>query len=168
MRGFAHDRVAEVDWIQGAFLVARGAACEQVGSFDPDFFMYGEEMDWCYRLRRAGWKVVFLPAPTVVHLGGASSQPVAGPMFVENLKGRVRFFRKYRGPAAVFAVRALLALAVFTRFVLREGQAAAARLLGRPVPEPVRLRQSMFRSAVRWVLAGLPLSPPPVARPGAS
>lgn len=165
MRDFPHDREAEVDWIQGAFLVVRGAACAQVGTLDPEFFMYGEEMDWCARFRGAGWKVVFLPEPPVVHVGGASSRPVAGPMFVENLKGRIRFLRKHRGPWVALAGRALLAVAVGLRWAAREAQVMIWRLAGRSATEELRLRRAMFRSALGWVLRGLPLSPP--ALPGA-
>jgi GT2 family glycosyltransferase len=163
MTWFAHDRVAEVDWVMGSFLVARGAVCRQVGGFDPDFFMYAEEMEWCFRVRRAGWKVVFLPEPSVVHVGGASSRPIAGPMFVENLRGKLRFFRKHRGRAATLAARGVLAASVLLRHGARELQALAVRLSGHAPAEPLLLRLAMFRAARRWVLRGLPLGPPDLA-----
>lgn len=160
MPWFAHDRIAEVDWIQGTFLVVRGEVVRTVGGFDPDYFMYGEEMDWCRRIRRAGWKVVFLPEPAVVHVGGASSAPIAGPMFVENLKGRVRFLQKHRGYLVATAARALIAVSVLLRFAWREAEALGLSLAGRAPGEPLRQRRTMFRSAIRWVLRGLPLSAP--------
>jgi GT2 family glycosyltransferase len=158
MPWFAHDRVAEVDWLPGAFLVVRGEVVRGVGAFDPDFFMYGEEMDWCRRIRRAGWTVVFLPEPPVVHVGGESSKPVAGPMFVENLKGRVRFLRKHRGPLVAAAGRGIIAFAIVARLAWREAEAAAGRISGRTPSEALRLKQEMFRAAFRWVLAGLPVA----------
>jgi GT2 family glycosyltransferase len=160
MRDFAHDREAAVDWIQGAFLVVRGTAAAQVGGLDSDFFMYGEEMDWCRRFRQAGWQVVYLPDPPVVHVGGASSRPIAGPMFVENLKGRIRFLRKHRGPAIAAAGRALVAVSVTLRWLARELQVGLARGTGRGAGEELRLRRIMFRSAVVWVWSGMRLSPP--------
>lgn len=150
------DRPTEVDWLTGAFLVVRREVVEQVGAFDPDFFMYGEEMDWCYRARRAGWRVAYLPEPAVVHVGGASSRPVAGRMFVENLKGRVRFLRKHRGPLADWTGRTLIATSVLLRFGLREAQALAVRASGRPPGEGLLLRRQMFRSGAAWVIAGMP------------
>ncbi|HET9952520.1 MAG TPA: glycosyltransferase family 2 protein [Candidatus Eisenbacteria bacterium] len=159
MPWFAHDRLAEVDWIQGAFLVVRGEVVRTVGAFDAAFFMYGEEMDWCRRMRDAGWKVVFLPEPAVMHVGGASSKPVAGPMFVENLKGRIRFLRKHRGGFVAFAARGLIAASVLLRFGWREAQALGLALSGRPRAESLLVTRSMFRAAMRWVLRGLPLSP---------
>ncbi|HEU4335562.1 MAG TPA: glycosyltransferase family 2 protein [Candidatus Eisenbacteria bacterium] len=163
---FGHDRAAEVDWIQGAFLVVREEIVRTVGGFDPDFFMYGEEMDWCRRARDAGWTVVFLPEPPVVHLGGASSEPMAGPMFVENLKGRLRFLRKHRGPLVAALARALIAFAVLVRFVWREAESLASAAGGRPRAPSLRRRRTMFRAALGWVLRGLPLSPPLLGNPG--
>src|SRR5262249_15793372 len=75
--GFAPDAEGDVDWLQGAFLVVRGEVVRQVGGFDEDFFLYGEEMEWCYRIRAAGWKTAYLPHPTVRHIGGASGESAA-------------------------------------------------------------------------------------------
>jgi len=158
MPWFRHDQIAEVDWIQGAFLVVRGDVVRQVGAFDPDFFMYGEEMDWCLRIRDAGWTVVFLPEPPVEHVGGGSSDRIVGTMFVENLKGRIRFLRKHQGLAAATAARGLIATSVFLRFAWREVQWLWLRLTGQVPDDALRLKQSMFRAATRWVLRGLPLS----------
>jgi N-acetylglucosaminyl-diphospho-decaprenol L-rhamnosyltransferase len=163
-RDFAHDRVARVDWIQGAFLVVRAAAIARVGGLDPAFFMYGEEMDWMLRMRRAGEGVVFLPGPDVMHVGGASSRPIAGPMFVELLKSRLRFMRKHRGPRAGAAAAALLALGVGLRFACWElGGLLSA---GRPPAqrELVRLRRVMFRAGMGWIVRGFPLDAPRIAR----
>ena len=158
MPWFRHDRVLEVDWIQGAYLVVRGDVVRAVGGFDDAFFMYGEEMDWCRRIRDAGWSVVFLPEPSVIHVGGASSSSNAGPMFVENLKGRVRFLRKHRGVAVAGIARGLIAVSVLLRFVWREALALGRTASGRARRESPLLNQTMFRAAAHWVLRGLPLS----------
>lgn len=165
MPRFPHDRMAEVDWIQGAFLVVRGDVVRTVGAFDPAFFMYGEEMDWCRRIRRAGWTVAFLPEPPVEHVGRVSSEPIAASMFVENLKGRIRFLKKHRGPVVATAARGIIAASVLLRFAWREAQAIGLKMAGRVPGKPLRLDQSMFRAASRWVLRGLPLTP---HRPGPS
>jgi len=131
-----------------------------VGGFDPDFFMYGEEMDWCRRMRDAGWSVVFLPEPSVIHVRGASSGAVPGPMFVENLKGRVRYLRKHRGSMVAVVARVVIAVSVLLRSAWRESQALPYFLAGRAVPERLGIRQTSLRSAMRWVLRGLPLTHP--------
>lgn len=71
-RQWAHDEVREVGWVVGACFVCRREVVEQVGGFDPVFFMYSEETDWQQRLRRAGWKIFLNPNAVVTHLGGAS------------------------------------------------------------------------------------------------
>jgi GT2 family glycosyltransferase len=102
---FAHDRVEEVDWLFGPALLVRHAAADQVGLFDESFFMFSEEVDWLTRFRHAGWKVLFFPDAEVVHVGGASH---GGRLYVENLRGHIRYASKHRGPKAAERVRLML------------------------------------------------------------
>jgi N-acetylglucosaminyl-diphospho-decaprenol L-rhamnosyltransferase len=102
---FDHDRVAEVDWLFGPALLVRREAADAVGLFDEDFFMFSEEVDWMTRFRRAGWTVLFFPDAEVVHVGGASH---GGRMYVENLRGHLRWFAKHRGVKDAERVRKLL------------------------------------------------------------
>jgi N-acetylglucosaminyl-diphospho-decaprenol L-rhamnosyltransferase len=114
---FAHDRVEAVDWLFGPALLVRREAADAVGLFDEDFFMFSEEVDWMTRFRRAGWKVFFFPGAEVTHVGGASH---GGRMYVENLRGHVRFFAKHRGLEDAERVRKLLLWSLRLRaFVLR-------------------------------------------------
>jgi N-acetylglucosaminyl-diphospho-decaprenol L-rhamnosyltransferase len=103
--GFDHEREAEAEWLYGPALLVRREAVDEVGMFDEAFFMFSEEVDWLTRFRRSGWKVLFYPAAEVVHVGGASH---GGRMYVENLRGHLRFFAKHRGPKAAERVRVLL------------------------------------------------------------
>lgn len=64
--------VLEVDWLVGAYMLIRKDALKQTGLFDPDFFMYAEEIEWCARLRQAG-KLLLFGAPRIIHIGGATS-----------------------------------------------------------------------------------------------
>ena len=102
---FDHDSVAEVDWLFGPALLVRREAADAVGLFDEDFFMFSEEVDWMTRFRRAGWTVMFFPEAEVVHVGGASH---GGRMYVENLRGHLRWFAKHRGVKDAERVRKLL------------------------------------------------------------
>jgi GT2 family glycosyltransferase len=114
---FHHDRVAEVDWLFGPALLVRREAADAVGLFDEDFFMFSEEVDWMTRFRRAGWSVMFFPDAQVVHVGGASH---GGRMYVENLRGHLRWFAKHRGAKDAERVRKLLLWSLRLRaFVLR-------------------------------------------------
>ncbi len=102
---FDHDRVAEVDWLSGPALLVRREAADAVGLFDEDFFMFSEEVDWMTRFRRAGWKVLFLPEAEVMHVGGASH---GGGIYVENLRGHLRWFAKHHGAKEAERARKLL------------------------------------------------------------
>lgn len=66
------DEIAEVDIVSGACMLARRSAIEQVGLLDEEFFLYGEDLDWCQRFRLAGWQVHYYPHAQVVHYKGAA------------------------------------------------------------------------------------------------
>ncbi len=68
------DQVAEVDSVVGAFMLVRREAIQKAGLLDEDFFMYGEDLDWAYRITQAGWKVYYNPAVTVLHVKRAASR----------------------------------------------------------------------------------------------
>lgn len=68
------DQVAQVDSVVGAFMLVRREAIQQVGLLDEDFFMYGEDLDWAYRITQAGWTVYYNPAVTVLHVKRAASR----------------------------------------------------------------------------------------------
>jgi GT2 family glycosyltransferase len=103
--GFRHDVEAEADWLYGPALLVRREAADAVGLFDESFFMFSEEVDWMTRFRGAGWKVLFYPGAEVVHVGGASH---GGRLYVENLRGHLRYFAKHRGLEAADRVRLML------------------------------------------------------------
>jgi GT2 family glycosyltransferase len=70
----------EIDAGTAACLLVRRAAIDQVGFFDPDFFMYGEDLDLCFRIKQGGWKIHYLPSAGALHLKGQSTRQVTGPM----------------------------------------------------------------------------------------
>jgi len=68
------DELTEVDSVVGAFMLVRAEAIHQVGLLDEAFFMYGEDLDWAYRMRKAGWKIFYNPLVMVLHIKGASAK----------------------------------------------------------------------------------------------
>ena len=132
--GFDHDRVLEVEFVMGSVMLVRREAIDEVGPLDEDFFLFSEETDWCYRFRRAGWKVLFFPGAEFVHVGGASH---GGRMFTENLRGHLRFLAKHGGAAEAERARRLLL--------------AALRLRGAVFPGE---RGRMYREAAGWLASG--------------
>jgi hypothetical protein len=85
-----------VDFVLGAALMVRGAAIQQVGGLDSDYFMYCEEMDWCLRLGEAGWRVLAAPTARVIHHEGQSSRQVRWPAYERLWRSRFRFYTKHR------------------------------------------------------------------------
>lgn len=67
------DKIQEIDACLGAFMIVRRKAAEEVGWWDEDYFFYGEDIDWCYRFKKSGWKVIYYPKSKITHLKGASS-----------------------------------------------------------------------------------------------
>jgi GT2 family glycosyltransferase len=92
----SEDRPRAVDWVLGAATAVRREAFESVGGFDEAFFMYSEETDLCYRVRRDGWEVHFAPVTTVMHAGGASTRQNRADMLSELYKSRELFYRRHR------------------------------------------------------------------------
>ena len=63
----------EVDACAGAFMMIRASAVKKLGYFDEDFFFYGEDLDWCFRFRQAGYRIIYTPIAKIIHYKGASS-----------------------------------------------------------------------------------------------
>lgn len=103
-------RSFEIDHPLGACMVVRAETIQQVGPLDEGFFMYCEEVDWCYRIKQAGWKIAYTPDSEIIHIGGASARQTAGPMLVQLHRSRDRFFRKHYGTAFAFAARSIVGL----------------------------------------------------------
>jgi GT2 family glycosyltransferase len=136
-------RPARVDWLQGSFLVLSAEAVRRTGGFDPAIHMYGEDMEWCWRLKQAGLAALYLPEPVVRHAGGASAKGQAPALYVEHLRNRVRFFAVHKGPLEAALARAILATSLTLRWV-------AAKL-------GVAGSGALYDAAMGWVARGLPL-----------
>ena len=95
-----HERPASgVDWVSGACFLVRRSAFEVVGGFDEAYFMYVEDVDLCWRLGQAGWRVGFEPGGRVVHALGASSRETPYRMIAAHHRSLMRFASKTRtGP----------------------------------------------------------------------
>ncbi len=90
------DAAQYVDWLSGACLLVRREAVETAGVLDEGFFMFGEEMEWQYRMAGKGWKVRYEPLARAIHLGGASTNAFAGPRVVWQYTSLYRFYTLYR------------------------------------------------------------------------
>jgi len=87
----------EVDSVIGAGMMVRREAMEQVGLLDEDYFLFLEETDWCYRMKKAGWKIYYVPQAEIYHFQGRSAEREKKRARVEYYRSRYLFFKKNRG-----------------------------------------------------------------------
>jgi GT2 family glycosyltransferase len=102
-------KVRDVDWCQSAALMVRSEAAASIGWFDPAFFVYSDEVDFCKRLDDSGWHVRYQPDARVVHHEQLSTGAVPERRIVELSRNRDRYMRKHHSAAAASAVRWLTA-----------------------------------------------------------
>jgi GT2 family glycosyltransferase len=112
---FDHPGPIEVEAVLGACLVVRREVLEQVGLMPEDYFFFLEETDWCFRIRRGGWRVAHLPESRIVHIHGVSTKKkIPAETRIEYHRSLYHFFRKNRGVAQATCVVLLRTLkAVF-------------------------------------------------------
>jgi len=94
MTDWDHSEVREVDWVSGAAFFASDDLIAKVGLFDPAFFMFCEDVDWCFRAWQGGFKVVYFPGSLITHAIGRSTDQVANKMIVRFHQSMLRFYRK--------------------------------------------------------------------------
>lgn len=87
-------RVSRVDAVNGAFMMVKRRAIEQVGLLDEDFFMYMEDLDWCFRFRKQGWEIYYDPSTTIYHLKGQSGKKDSKRMIAAFFESMEMFCRK--------------------------------------------------------------------------
>lgn len=142
----------EVDAIIGSCMLVRREAAEQIGLLDEEFFFFFEETDWCLRMRKAGWKVVFDPRYSIFHLQGKSAGAVNARARIEYWRSRYTYFAKHFG--------------TISQHILKMG--LLLRLLISTAAVGVRCMSSLFRAAtpleklkvyiaiLKWHMKGCP------------
>lgn len=109
MTWFQYDREALVDQPMGTFLLLSARAVADVGMLDEAFPIFFNEVDWCLRCKRAGWKIYFTPDVEIVHYGGASTVQVGPAMAWESRKGLLAFYAKHYSGPQFWPIRAIIA-----------------------------------------------------------
>jgi len=105
-----------VDWLSSACLILRRSALDKVGMLDEEFFIYGDEVDLQYRLKLSGWQVYYLPQVSTIHFGGRSMNRWSRRKMVN--RGKIRFFQKNYNLGPTFALRIMLFLFSFIKFLI--------------------------------------------------
>jgi len=138
--GFDHGSTANVEFLVGAALLVRRSAFDEIGGFDPDFFMFNEEVDLSYRMKHAGRRILFCPEAEFAHVGGASTTPVWDSMYREQLRSHLRFLNKHHDQVVAERMRKVLVWAMRLRALVFRGE-----------------RRRLSRATARW-LASAPAS----------
>jgi N-acetylglucosaminyl-diphospho-decaprenol L-rhamnosyltransferase len=140
---------SEVDYAMGAFLMFRRAGFDAVGGFDPRQWMYAEDMDVSWRLRRAGWTTVYVPQATVRHVGGAAAS-IAFAEGVPTLKlaAHYAWLERRRGRPAMLAIAVINLLGAAARLTYLWPLAAFSPTRWEPARERVRQWWSMNLDAL--------------------
>jgi len=107
----------EVDAVSGAFLMIRRQAVKDIGLLDERFFMYGEELDWCLRAKRAGWAVMYYPAARIVHYKGESTKYNSRKAAFEFYRAMYLFHRKHFAKDYSPVTNGLIYAGIFLRAV---------------------------------------------------
>jgi N-acetylglucosaminyl-diphospho-decaprenol L-rhamnosyltransferase len=104
-----------IDHPLGAAMMTRAEVIQQVGLMDEGFFMYAEEVDWCMRVKKAGWGIYCVPAAQIVHHAGGSTRQFRDEMFAALWRSRFRLFHKHYGPAFNSIARLLVRLGLWAK-----------------------------------------------------
>lgn len=142
------DEPVDVDWLTGASLMVRREVFDQVGLMDEAYFMYSEELDWCRRIKDAGWRIVFLPTAEIIHHVGKSSEQAIIRRHIDFNRAKLRYFRKYHGRTQASLLRLWLLLNYSIQLALEAGKGLIGhkRELRR---QRVRAYWSVLRSGLR-------------------
>jgi len=109
------DQARSVDVLQGASLLVRREIIDSIGLLDNSYFMYSEEVDFCYRLKKAGWDLYWVPQSTILHYGGQSTKQMSKRMFIQLYQSKLQFFQKHYGSLKTWIYKLILVIASATR-----------------------------------------------------
>ncbi|WP_019635720.1 glycosyltransferase family 2 protein [Paenibacillus fonticola] len=112
------DEAYPVDCLMGAFMLVRRETIEQIGGLDETFFMYGEDVDWCYRIKEAGWGIHYEPATYIVHYKGASSRRKPFKIIYEFHRAMWVFHRKHYKRRYSWLTNGAVCLGIAVKFML--------------------------------------------------
>ena len=155
MLDWARDDERPVEVISGCYLMLRRTTLADIGTMDEDFFLYGEETDWCRRCADAGWQLMFAPVGTITHFGSGSSRQLNHKRDLLLSEGTVRLHRKHSGTTAAAVLWLLLLTFNVSRsvywFVLSKLQTS----------QRSRERAQHFQRVVRSFRSAWPTQPEP-------
>ena len=147
---FPHDRTLAVDVLVGCFSMIRREAFDSVGLLDENLFMYGDDVDWCRRARKAGWQVVFHPSARAIHDRGKITAPYPVRFAVAQQKSVLYYWSKHHGFFGVLGIRSIILFHHLLRYI-----AAVLSSLAHPLkPSPSAVKKQVSAACLRAILSG--------------
>ena len=113
------DEVYEIDCLTGACMFMRSEALNQVGFLDETFFMYGEDIDLCYRIKNGGWKIVYYGESIITHLKGASSKKQKNKLIYEFYRAMYIYYKKHHADESSFLVNIVVYIGIAVLCILK-------------------------------------------------
>lgn len=114
----SEEKINEVDSLTGAFMMLGREVIDKVGLLDEEFFMYGEDIDWCYRIKKAGWRIVYYPEAQILHYKGGSSKKKRIKTIYEFHRAMLLFYNKHYLHEYNIIVTFLVYIGVGIKFIL--------------------------------------------------
>ena len=144
----------EVDSVIGACMIVRKEAITQVGMLDEDYFFFIEETDWCFRMRKGGWKIYHLPDIKVYHLQGQSKEKNPSKAWIEYYRSSYTFFKKNRSAFSYYTLRILRVVKLIINLLL----VLLGFLATLGLDKGLRRRFCIYRALLLWHLKLCPAS----------
>lgn len=118
------DETGEVDCLMGAFMLMPREALDKVGLLDEDFFMYGEDIDLCYRIKEGGYKILYYPEASIIHYKGGSSKKRRTKVIYDFHNAMWIFYKKHYIKKYSLWINALVYTGIWTKYILEIGKNA--------------------------------------------
>ena len=118
MTYLSENETQEVDSLTGAFMMVRKETIEEIGLLDEDYFMYGEDIDWCYRIKQKGWKIIYFPKAVITHYKGGSSKKKKTKLIYEFHRSMWLFFKKHYRKDSGIIVTVLVYLGILLKLLI--------------------------------------------------
>ena len=113
------DEIYEIDCLTGAFMFMRAKALDEVGFLDETFFMYGEDIDLCYRIKKAGWKIIYYGESKITHLKGASSKKQKNKLIYEFYRAMYIYYKKHHADESSFITNIVVYIGIAVLCILK-------------------------------------------------
>ncbi len=149
-----HNSIREIDWARGAVLMFPASVVKNIGVLDENYFIYGEEIDFYYRAKKAGYKAMFLPSAEIVHYGKASSRQRRVEMFLQNYKSLYTFLKKNYSAPSYYIYRFRTMFFLLTWIAYYSAVLSVKKLTGKKDSSEESTQLKIYLKTISWHFTG--------------